>query len=101
MKLDFGPRIVAFAGRKESFITYGRQERIDFGDPGTVGLLDLELLYADLLEHKTLRGHGNVFVPRPEIAPILANCTVTVNEVDLRDSRTLQVVAHPRADHIP
>jgi Type III restriction enzyme, res subunit len=93
LKIDFGPKITAFSGTTETSVEFSRQRTLDFGNPQTLGLLNLEALHSGLLEYKALRGYGNVFVPRAEVSRILASCSITVSDDDLGNAETLQIVA--------
>ena len=63
------------------------------GDDETLGLIDLDQAYADLLRHKEEKGCGNVFVGRALVEPVLQCCEVTMRIEDSRDPEFMQHAA--------
>jgi hypothetical protein len=90
VSVDLTPKLTAMAGKAEAVGTVGQRRRVDFSQPITAGLLDLDAVYAEMVEYKTARRYGNLFVPRDQLLPILKANTLLMVEEDLRDPVSIQ-----------
>ena len=92
--LDLTPEVAYMAGLKDDTTLHaGASTVIDFSDEMHAALLDGQKLYADLLEYKSLRGYGNVFIRHKELMPILSRCTLRIAQEDSKDLEFLQSAA--------
>jgi hypothetical protein len=89
LTLDTVGRIGAIAstsdGVSQERSRAGGAVELDFADPSTAGLVHLPDVHAGLVDYKTRRGYGNVFVPRSVIGEILRSATIRVPAADLAD----------------
>lgn len=90
VSVDLMPQVTAMAGTTVTTGRVGERTRVNFSDEATVGLLDVDTLYADLVEYKTIRGYGNLYVPRGQLLSILKTSTLFMPADDLRDPRLVQ-----------
>jgi len=90
LKVDLTPQIAVLDGTDELAGETGQRELINFLDYQTIGLLDLERLYVDLLEYKGSRQYGNVFISLEKILPILQKNDLFVSSKDLNDPEIIQ-----------
>jgi hypothetical protein len=90
VSVDLTPQVTAMAGKAEAVGTVGQQRRVDFSQPMTAGLLDLDAMYAEVVEYKAARRYGNLFVPRDQLLPILKTSTLLMAEEDLREPELIQ-----------
>ena len=92
--LDLTPEVTYLAGIAENS-TIHSEKRVwaDFNDGMMNGLIDYQRLYSNLLDYKSMRGYGNVFIPKNELHPILQGCTLYVAEGDSCDLEFLQGAA--------
>ncbi len=90
ISVDLSPRITAMAGEGIGIGVVGERKLVDFVDPVNIGLLDLDALYVGLLEYKSSRGYGNIYLPRSEIASILKNNDLYMPQEDQRDPQLLK-----------
>jgi hypothetical protein len=93
--MDLTPRMAAlWSASKDDVHTAGDSSvrEVCLGDDDLLGLVDLDRVYADLLEHKR-KANGNVFVSRAVMEPVLKSCRVTLREEDSRDPAYVQSVA--------
>lgn len=103
VQLDTTPRVSTLEG------TSAGQARADLSAPRTFGadpqqafigddvnysaLVDLDALYADLLEYKASRRWGNVCIPRAQVPALLAAATVRMPGSDAADPRLVHEAA--------
>lgn len=90
ISVDLTPRITSIAGTVEGTGQIGERITFDFADPANEGLLDLDRLYSNLLEHKTSRNYGNIFLPRAQLLSILKSSTLFMPIEDQRDPSLVQ-----------
>jgi hypothetical protein len=89
--LDLTPRVTAMVGSEVHAGTAGHTVTLNFGDAGTRALLDLDALYADLLDYKRRRGRfANLYLDRAAILPILRDSTLRLLESDARNPEVVQ-----------
>jgi len=96
--LDLTPRVAALRadGTAPEVVT-GRAAgvaEVAFSEPKYADLLDVDALYAELLDYKQLRGYGNVFIPRDALPAVLSGCCVLrLPQEEARDPGRLQDAA--------
>jgi hypothetical protein len=90
ISMDLTPRMTSMSGVDEGAGHAAESTPADFSDPITMGLLDLDSIYTELLEYKMVRNYGNVFIPRHQLASILKRCTLIMPSEDLRIPSFLQ-----------
>ncbi len=90
ISVDLTPKLTAIDGKAEATGAVGQRRRVDFSQPITAGLLDLDAIYAEAVEYKTARRYGNLFVPRDQLLPILKTSTLLMAEEDTRDPGLIQ-----------
>ena len=90
ISVDLVPQVTAMEGKAEVVGTVGRRRRVDFSLDVNADLLDLDAVYAELLEYKAARGYGNLFVARDQLLPILRANTLYISEEDLSNPELIQ-----------
>jgi hypothetical protein len=90
VSVDLTARVEVLLGRELGGGQTGGRVEVDFNDARISALIDLDALYADLLEYKTDRQYGNVFIPRGRILPILQGNLLYLPESESADPRALQ-----------
>ena len=90
VRLDLTPKLALVEGTSLGGGLLGKPALVDFGDESIEAVLDLDALYADLVEYKTRRGYQNTFIPRSELLPILQGCDLYVPSSDLKNPVFLQ-----------
>ncbi|MGI9179194.1 MAG: DEAD/DEAH box helicase family protein [Longimicrobiaceae bacterium] len=70
-----------------------RRDPVDFADPRVAGLLDLDALYADVLEYKARPAFANLYVPREVLLPVLRHCSLYLPPEEQRQPEVLQEAA--------
>lgn len=88
--VDLSPQVSSMTGTQVGSGSVGSREPVDFSDPLVVGLLDLDAIYADLVDYKARRGYGNLYVPRAELLPILETSNLFMLETDTARPELLQ-----------
>lgn len=75
VELDLLPQVVSLgpggSGATEQAARAGKEKRILPQEPLYSGLLDIDRLYADLLEYKVAKGYANVFIQRATVKNVL------------------------------
>jgi hypothetical protein len=89
VSVDLTPKLTAIAGKKLGSGLVGQRIEVDFIDPDIVGLLDLNVLYVDLIEYKLARGYKNVLVKPDQMVPLLKAGTLWMVKEDLLDPSQL------------
>jgi hypothetical protein len=90
VRLDLSPRLTLMTGAGTAAARPDAGNLVDFSDPLTIGMIDLEALYTDLLDYKRRRGLDNVFLPIGEIPEILAASELQLPAEDAHDPLRLQ-----------
>ena len=90
VSVDLTPRISAMDGKEETLASVGQRRRVDFSRPVNADALDLDALFAEVVEYKNSRRYGNVFIPRDQILSILKAGSLYVAEEDLQDPSVIQ-----------
>jgi hypothetical protein len=83
ISVDLTPRVTSMSGVGEGAGHAAESTLADFSDPVTLGLLDLDSIYTELLGYKIVRNYGNVFIPRSELISILRQCSLIMPSEDL------------------
>ncbi len=90
--LDLAARAeVMVAGERRAVATTAVE--VEFTRPELAGLLNLDGLYAGLLEYKARRGYGNLYIRRDAVLPILRGGAVRLAPEDAGDPVRLQDAA--------
>jgi hypothetical protein len=88
--LDLTPKVTFMEGASVGAAEAGKAHRIDFNNPAVADLLDMDALYADLVEYKADRGYENVHVPRKELRPILQGNELYLSAKDAANPSLIQ-----------
>jgi hypothetical protein len=90
VEIDLTPKVAALVGVDVVSAIAEKRKPVDFCDPALVGLLDMDGLFVDLVQYKEARGHGNVFIRRGELLPILQASELFLAENDAGNPAVLQ-----------
>jgi hypothetical protein len=90
ISVDMTPHITAITGEAVGAGSVGESRLVDFGDPLSMGFIDLDALYSALLEYKALRRYGNIFLPRSQILTILKNSNLYMPVEDQKNPLLIQ-----------
>lgn len=93
VRLDLAARAAAMAGEEVREIAVAGAVELDFADPAVAGLLDVDALYADVLEYKARRRLQNLFVPRDVVLDVLRGASVRVDRRDAEDPERVREIA--------
>ena len=88
--VDLTPKVTSIAGEEVVAGQLGRGKEIHFRERSETDVLDFDALYADLLEHKTMRGYGNLLLRRDALREMLAQNHLVMSEDDARHPDRLQ-----------
>jgi hypothetical protein len=83
VSVDLTPQFTMVAGKAASAGHLGGRTRVDFSDESVLGLVDLERVYAALLEYKRRREYANVHIPLERLADLLSVSELWMPEEDL------------------
>lgn len=94
VRIDMTPRVTAMAADAVVRAESGPTRLLDFTDDDVVGLLDVDRLYVEVLEHKSRRGYDNLLVRPGAIRSILPSCDVYLPEEEAEDPGRVQEGAY-------
>jgi hypothetical protein len=90
VSVDASPYVTTIVGATIGVARVGERVTIDFSDSTVAGLLNHDALQADLVDYKTSRDCGNIYVPRDQLLPILRASTLYMLKEDLADPERVQ-----------
>jgi len=88
--VDLTPQVTALTGGNLAAGQLGRRKEVHFGQGDEMQVLDLDALYADLVEYKALRGYHNLFVSQRALPGLLERNHLFMAEADAGDPERLQ-----------
>src|SRR5690606_13189217 len=93
VRLDLAARVAALTGGRVREVEVAGAVELDFADPAVAGLLDVDALYAGVLEYKARRRLHNLFVPRDVVLDLLRGASVRVDRPDAEDPERVREIA--------
>jgi hypothetical protein len=94
VEVNLVPRITLLSGDAMEEGTAGAETVLDFSNPQTLALLDLDQLYLRLLEYKVRRGYENLLIAKSAIPAILGHADVRMLREEASSPKRVQEGAY-------